>query len=59
MIDGVAAAVKFVESLVWMGVGTSKVGDLAWPLPKAYTGAMAHLAPGGWPVEQAARPRRT
>ncbi|MCL6640541.1 MAG: aspartate/glutamate racemase family protein [Candidatus Rokubacteria bacterium] len=59
VIDGVAAAVKFVEGLVGMGLATSKVGDLAWPLPKAYTGAMAHLAPGEWPVEQAARPRRT
>src|SRR5262249_57373175 len=45
VIDGVAAAVKFVEALVGMGLGTSKIGDLAWPLPKAYTGALAHMAP--------------
>jgi len=45
VIDGVAAAVKFVEALVGMGLQTSKVGDLAWPLPKAYTGALAHMAP--------------
>src|SRR2546429_5894312 len=40
VIDGVAAAVKFVEALVGMGLQTSKVGDLAWPLPKTYTGAL-------------------
>ena len=45
VIDGVAAAVKFVEALVGMGLQTSKVGDLAWPLPKTYTGALAHMAP--------------
>jgi allantoin racemase len=38
VIDGVAAAVKLVEALVGLGLKTSKVGDLAWPLPKA----------GGW-----------
>lgn len=59
VIDGVAAAVKLVEALVGLGLGTSKVGDLAWPLPKAYTGAMAHLAPGA-PVPHVApgRPAR-
>jgi allantoin racemase len=46
VIDGVAAAVKFIEALVGVGLGTSKVGDLAWPLPKAYTGALAYMAPG-------------
>ncbi len=45
VIDGVAAAVKFIEALIGMGLQTSKVGDLAWPLPKAYTGALAHMAP--------------
>jgi allantoin racemase len=45
VIDGVAAAVKFIEALVGMGLGTSKLGDLAWPLPKAYTGSLSHMAP--------------
>jgi allantoin racemase len=35
VIDGVAAAVKLVEALVGLGLKTSKVGDLAYPLPKA------------------------
>ncbi len=34
VIDGVSAAVKLVEALVGMGLGTSKVGDLAYPIPK-------------------------
>lgn len=45
VIDGVAAAVKLVEALVGLGLGTSKHGDLAWPLVKPYSGALAHLAP--------------
>jgi allantoin racemase len=45
VIDGVAAAVKLVEALVGLGLGTSKRGDLAWPEPKSYTGSLAHLAP--------------
>jgi allantoin racemase len=49
VIDGVGAAVKFIEALVSLGVGTSKVGDLAYPMAKPYTGALAHFAP---------RPRR-
>jgi allantoin racemase len=36
VIDGVGAAVKFVEALVGLGLGTSKTGCLAYPLPKAY-----------------------
>src|SRR5690606_33369167 len=32
VIDGVAVAVKFVEALVGAGLGTSKKGDLAWPI---------------------------
>jgi allantoin racemase len=36
VIDGVAAAVKFVEALVGMGLATSKTGCLAYPLPKHY-----------------------
>lgn len=40
VIDGVSAAVKFVESLVGLGLTTSKVGDLAYPLAKPYTGIL-------------------
>jgi allantoin racemase len=46
VIDGVAAAVKLAEALVGLGLKTSKRGDLAWPLPKPYTGALSYLAPG-------------
>ena len=45
VLDGVAAAVKFVEALVSLGLGTSKAGDLAYPLPKPYSGSLAHLKP--------------
>ncbi len=45
VIDGVTAAVKFAEALVGLGLGTSKHGDLAWPLPKPYVGNLAHMAP--------------
>jgi allantoin racemase len=45
VIDGVGAGVKLVEALVGLGLGTSKVGDLAYPLPKAYTGDLARFAP--------------
>ena len=44
VIDGVTAAVVQVEGLVRLGLGTSKHGDLAWPLPKTYTGNLAHFA---------------
>jgi len=43
VIDGVGAAVKMVESLVALGVGTSKYGDLAFPQEKKITGAFQHL----------------
>lgn len=45
VIDGVAAAVKLVEALVGLGLGTSKVGDLAFPLAKPYSGSLGYLAP--------------
>ena len=45
VIDGVAAAVKFAEALVGLGLKTSKRGDLAFPLAKPYTGALAAYAP--------------
>jgi allantoin racemase len=48
VIDGVAAAVKLAESLVALGLQTSKQGDYARPLPKAYVG---WAQPLGWPRE--------
>jgi allantoin racemase len=38
VIDGVSVAVKLVEVLVNLGLGTSKVGDLAYPTSKSYLG---------------------
>ena len=46
VIDGVTVAVKFAEALAALGLGTSKQGDYATPLPKTYTG---WAAPLGWP----------
>jgi allantoin racemase len=45
VIDGVAAAVKLVEALIGLGLGTSKCGDLTFPIKKRYTGDLAYLAP--------------
>jgi allantoin racemase len=45
VIDGVAAAVKQVEALVGLGLKTSKRGDLAYPLPKSYSGLMEQFSP--------------
>ncbi len=45
VIDGVGGAVKFVELLVSLGLGTSKVGDLAFPISKAYTGILRSHSP--------------
>jgi allantoin racemase len=44
VIDGVAAAVCTAEALVRLGLGTSKLGDYAYPLSKPYTGALAPFA---------------
>lgn len=51
VIDGVAAATTMVESLVQLGLSTSKQGELARPLPKAMSGALAGftLAPPSRP----------
>lgn len=43
VIDGVGAAVKFAESLVALGLRTSKHGDYAAPVAKPYAGCLAHL----------------
>lgn len=45
VVDGVAAAVKFAEAIVGMGLRTSKGGDLAYPLPKPYVGKLAGYSP--------------
>ena len=44
VVDGVAAAVKLAESLVGLGLATSKLGPYARPLPKPFTGAFAGLS---------------
>ena len=46
VIDGVAAAVKLAETLVSLGLATSKRGPYARPLPKRFTGAFAGLGTG-------------
>lgn len=46
VIDGVGAAVKLAEGLVSLGLGTSKRGDYAAPLPKKYAGLAAPFSPG-------------
>lgn len=45
VVEGVTAAVTLVESLVRLGLGTSKRGELAPPLPKTYTGPLSYLSP--------------
>lgn len=44
VIDGVTAAVKMVESLMSLGLGTSKHGDLAYPNKKPLTGCFEMLS---------------
>ncbi|EJN08985.1 aspartate/glutamate racemase family protein [Herbaspirillum sp. YR522] len=44
VIDGVTAAVKLAESLVALGLATSKRGELAPPLPKAYQGLLKEFS---------------
>ena len=45
VIDGVSAAVKMVESLVALGLSTSKHGDLAFPENKPLSGHFQALNP--------------
>jgi allantoin racemase len=45
VIDGVVAATATAEALVRARLATSKLGDYAPPLPKAYIGAVASFAP--------------
>lgn len=44
IVEGVAAAVKLAEALVGLGAQTSKHGDLAYPVSKAFTGEFAYLS---------------
>ena len=41
VLDGVACAVKLVETLVGLSLKTSKIGGYARPLPKPYGGRFA------------------
>jgi allantoin racemase len=45
VIEGVSAGVKLIESLVGLGLLTSKRGDLAFPPAKPYAGDLFTLAP--------------
>lgn len=44
VVEGVSAALKLAESLVSLGLHTSKHGDLAYPQPKTFTGQFAALS---------------
>ncbi|MBR0565533.1 aspartate/glutamate racemase family protein [Azoarcus sp. L1K30] len=44
IVEGVTAAVKLAESLVGLGLRTSKHGDLAFPRPKQFTGRFDYLS---------------
>ncbi|GGK67111.1 aspartate/glutamate racemase family protein [Nocardia camponoti] len=46
VVDGVAAATLTVQSLVTLGLRKSGRGEFASPLPKPYTGALAHYELG-------------
>jgi len=41
VIDGVTAAVKFIEALGSLRLSTSKHGDFAYPIPKPYAGILS------------------
>lgn len=44
VVEGVTASVKLAEALVGLGLATSKVGDLAFPRAKTFTGQFSHLS---------------
>ncbi|AGZ39526.1 aspartate/glutamate racemase family protein [Actinoplanes friuliensis] len=44
VVDGVAAATVFVQSLITLGLRTSTRNEYAPPLPKAYTGMLADFS---------------
>lgn len=45
VIEGVAAAVKTVEGLISLGIGTSKIGSYGFPVLKTYSGGFNSLSP--------------
>ncbi|MCP1289941.1 aspartate/glutamate racemase family protein [Chromobacterium sp. S0633] len=45
VVEGVGAAVALAESLVALGLRTSKTGDLAFPPPKHFSGRFAAFSP--------------
>ncbi len=45
VIDGVSAAVKFIEALVGLQLSTSKKGDLAYPIAKPHLGILSDFTP--------------
>ena len=45
VIDGVSAAVKFIEALVGLQLSTSKKGDLAYPIAKPHLGILSTFTP--------------
>jgi allantoin racemase len=47
VVDGVGAAVKLMEVLIGLGLHTSKVGDLASPIPKPYLGILSRFTRQG------------
>lgn len=56
VVEGVTAAVKWVEALAALRLSTAKRGDYARPLPKRYDGELARFSPGadGLPTGAAA-----
>jgi allantoin racemase len=46
VLDGVACAVSLAESLIRLGLRTSKRNTYACPLPKGYAGEFARFSPG-------------
>ena len=44
VVEGVSAGVKIIEAIVALGLGTNKLGDLAYPLIKPYNGSVGHLS---------------
>ena len=59
VIDGVAAAVKLVEAVVGLGLGTSKALGYAAPLAKRYDGLMERFQPCKRRAERIERRRRS
>ncbi len=45
VIGGVSVAVKWMEGLISLGLKTSKVGDLAFPIAKPYQGILQSFSP--------------